>query len=197
MQTGIAQKQQFQDRLQRVAAGGANTLGHVYCGITVPESKPERKKSWLSRDKPEKQARSGASLPVSLITGLIIGASAVLLSRFLRFKLTGGSIAGNDADITMVTDIVVAITIAILLRIIFRFKSKIHGVAKLTGVTATVLLMHNVVHVAPGIFEQVYSPNWVKQVVANTQANSILVAGVSYEFPVPKDSEVKISALIN
>lgn len=171
------QKQQFQERLKRISSGGPNTASQIYAGSLVG-AKPGKK---IRRRKDKSTAsRRGASLPVSLLSGLFIGALAVLLVRYGRFQLTGGALGGADADITMMADIVLAITLAILLRVVFRFRSTVHGFGKILGVVAMVLLMQNLVFAAPGLFERTFSVAWVDEVMATTQPNSVLLAGVTF-----------------
>ncbi len=169
-------KSQFQDRLGRIAAGGPNTTAQYHAGPAVI---PITRKGTKADKVAEKRQQRGASLPVSLISGLLIGTVSVLLARYARFQLNGGALSGPDADILMGVDIIVAVTFAIFLRAIFRFQSRAHGAGKLIGVVATVLLMHNAVHIAPGLFERGFSVTWVDNVVSTTKPNSVLVAGVS------------------
>ncbi len=169
-------KSQFQDRLSRIAVGGPNTTTQYHAG---PAEIPRKRKNSKAAKVTKKRERRGASLPVSLISGLLIGTVAVFLARYARFQLNGSALSGPDADILMGVDVVLAITIAILLRVIFRFHSRVHGAGKLIGVLATVLLMQNAVHIAPGVFERGFSVQWVDNVIANTKPNSVLVAGVS------------------
>ncbi len=177
------QKKQFQERLARVAAGGANTTSQMYAGTKEPVHKRKRYEVRKTHQEIETAPRTGASAPVSLISGLLIGAGAVVLTRFIRFRLTGGGLGGPEADILMATDIVLAITIAIILRMIFRFNSKLHGIAKLVGVVATVLLMHNTVHLAPGVYERLFSVQWVRDVIRDTEPNTILISGITFRAP--------------
>ncbi|MEE9388386.1 MAG: hypothetical protein V3U96_07235 [Paracoccaceae bacterium] len=175
-------KKQFQDRLKKVAAGGANTTTQMYAGV---KESSQRRKRYETRttlqDTSADQNRPGPGFLVSLVTGLLIGAGAVILARYVRFRLTGGTIIGPDADLLMAVDIVLAITAAIILRMVFRIKTKVHGISKLVGVVATVLLMHNAVHLVPGLFERIYSVQWVSQIITGTTPLSILVAGTSYD----------------
>ncbi len=190
------QQQKFQDRLNRVAAGGANTTSQIYAGTVEPARKA---KKYETRSEFQSVVPSSPTVPgvlVSLVGGLLIGVIAVVLARYLRFRLTGSVLGGSDADLIMVADIVFSITIVIILRTVFRLRSKLHGFAKLAGVVATILLMHNAVHIAPGIFERVYSVEWVNQVVQTTKSNSVLVAGVSYEFFDPSSRDIPEFAVL-
>jgi len=179
-------KQTFEARLKRISAGGLNTSSQLYAGVSEVGDKPRpAKKIKFKADVktilPGQTSHSGASAPVSMVSGLLIGAGAVILARYIRFLVADGALAGPDADIIMAIDIVLAVTIAIVLRSVFRFKSGTHRFAKLLGIGAMVLLMQNLVHVAPGLFERAFSVAWVDQVITTTTPKSLLLAGASYE----------------
>ena len=182
MLEGTMQKQNFQDRLNRVAKGGANTRSQVYAGTTEPERKQRRSKRKAKAEPEIKAPRSKVGAPVSLILGLLIGIAAVGLTRYLRFYLTGDAIGGANADITLMLEAAVAVSIAIMARTVIRIYSKLHGLAKLVGVAAAILLMHNAVHMAPTLFAQVFSPQWVSQVTAQTNPNTVLMVGPNFGF---------------
>lgn len=186
MNADVMQKRQFQERLKRVKAGGANTSGQMYAGTVEPKRKNKTYEVRESHQVVEKRPRTVLFLPVYLATGLIIGAGSVVIARYLRFKMEAGTLTGANADLWMVGDIILALSIAVILRVIFRFKSKLHGVAKFVGVIAAVLLMHNAVHILPAPFEKVFSAKWVNQIVRSTPPNSILLAGYPYDFDLQK-----------
>ncbi len=182
MIAGGVQKQQFQDRLKRVKSGGSNTTSQVYAGTTEPPRMRKRYETRVTQDMVSDTPKFGARLPLYLISGVLIGAGAAVMARNTRFRLELGELTGLNADLFMAVDIVLALTLAIILRVIFRFQSKVHGVAKFVGVLAAVLLMHNAVHIVPGLFEKAFSVRWVSQVVSTTKPQSILIAGRSYDF---------------
>ncbi len=164
------QQQEFQARLKRVAAGGPNTLGEVYCGTI--EDPPK-----IKGLRPETGERRKAPFPVALVMGLLIGVLAVAAVRYMRFRVSGTVLGGPDADMLMLADLVLAGTLAILLRAIFRFRSKAHGFGKFAGVVLAVLFMHNAVFVAPEPFTRVYSAQWVGQIMRETRPQSLFLAG--------------------
>jgi len=181
-----AQKMQFQERLKRISSGAPNTSRQVYAGIVAPP-KPARAAKPAHTGKPMLRAartpRQGVSLPVALLSGVLIGAAAVLAVRYGRFRLTGGGLVGADADIVMLVDLVLAISLAIAMRSVVRLRSGAHGLGKLLGVVAMVLLMQNLVFAAPGLFQRTFSVAWVDEVMTASPAQSLLPVWASRAAP--------------
>ena len=100
-------------------------------------------------------------IPGELAGGLLLGMVAVALVRYARFRLTGGGLGGPDADIWLLSDVVLSIALAIALRSLVRLHSRPHEIGKLIGVAAMALLMQDMVFLAPGLFDRVFSPQWV------------------------------------
>ncbi len=193
MVTATLQKEEFQDRLQRIARGGPNTLGQLMAGpaednrTREKSSRKPRKAAraearMQARQQAQRQARSRRSTnPIgAAIGGVLIGAMAVLVVRYVRFRLTGEALGGANADFLLAIDLVLAMTLAIMFRTIFGSSSRLHGVGKLLGVGAMALAMHNLVFFAPGVFSQVFSTQWVQSVTATTEPNSLLLAGTEF-----------------
>lgn len=170
----------FLERLGRINASGPDGTQQVFVGPADTNQKRKAPRVSIAARMTGKVSESEASTISLLGSGILVGILAVMLARYGRFHLNGGALSGPDSDIMMVVDVVLAITVAILLRMIFRVRSKVHGVGKIFGIAATILLMHNVVHIAPGLFEKAYSVEWVDQVLTDTLPVSVLVAGVSY-----------------
>ncbi len=169
MVTANLQKQQFQERLKRISAGGENTMSQVYAG-PVEDTTPARARR-RGATEPDAARRQSAALagaveramriPGEVAGGILLGVLAVALVRYARFRLTGGGLGGPDADIWLLSDLVLAITLAILFRSLVPVRARAHEIGKLIGVAAMVLLMQDMVFLAPGLFERVFSPQWV------------------------------------
>ena len=112
--------------------------------------------------------------PLWIITAVLIGAGAVVLSRLARYYVTGGGLAGENADIVMVVDGVFALAIVIALRRLLSVNGFTIRLAKAIGVLAMIGLMHALVHEAPKPFAKVFSQVWVDDVVATTNPRSVL-----------------------
>ncbi len=120
-------------------------------------------------------------IPGELAGGLLLGMVAVALVRYGRFRLTGGGLGGPDADIWLLSDVVLSIALAIALRSLVRLHSRPHEIGKLIGVAAMALLMQDMVFLAPGLFDRVFSPQWVDM------AMGVPVAPEPRELPVLPD----------
>ena len=172
------QKEQFAKRLQRISAGGENTMGQIYVG-PVDEEKVRKKKS--------KRAAAGlpsmretVGYPASIVLAFFLGMLAVLITRYVRYAMAGSALTGEDADITMAIDAGLALAIGFVLKQMCRLSGKIQETAKTLGIFAMICVMHNLVHTWPGAFEIAFSPEWVSDVIETTQPQSILFRGVSF-----------------
>lgn len=172
---------QFQERLKRISAGGPNTTGQVYVG--PPEAMTDRKGRKI-RSSTGPDALDKVLYPLSMIGAFMVGVFAVFLIRLARFYLLDGGLTGENADLWMIFDSVFAIGIVIILRSVFRAKGKALEVAKAIGIIATVLTMHIFVHLMPGFFSSVFSPEWTQQVIATTDRHTALTHQLSVTIPI-------------
>ena len=161
-----AQKKHFDERLKRISKGGANTTAQMYVG--PPEETAARGKGGSD------ELSSLMQSPLWIIGAVLMGAVGVILSRLARFQLTGGALAGENADLFMIVDGVFAVAIVIALRSLLRRSGASMILAKALGIVAMIGIMHALVHEAPEVFSKVFSPVWVNEVLATTQPRSIL-----------------------
>ncbi|MBV1903576.1 MAG: hypothetical protein KUG58_08075 [Marinosulfonomonas sp.] len=160
------QKKNFGERLKRISKGGANTTAQVYVG-PVEEAK-------VRRQADAGDLSSSMQYPLWIIGAVILGAGSVVLSRLVRFQVTGGALAGENSDLLMIVDGVVALTFVIAFRSMLGVNGLSMKLAKIVGVVAMIGLMHSLVHEAPGAFAKVFSPVWVNEVIATTKPRSVL-----------------------
>lgn len=169
-----ARKTQFQDRLKRISAGGPNTMGQVYVG---PPDISAGRKNGKKRKLSDRDALDNVLYPLSLIGAFIIGTISIVLARLARYHLFGSGLTGENADLWLIIDGIVAMGIVISLRSVFRSKGKTLEAAKALGIVAMALTMHNFVHLNPNLFNTIFSPEWTAQVTAATKENSLLIQG--------------------
>lgn len=167
----------FQDRLNRVAEARA----------PIEAAKPEISviPDWKENFK----------YPGAIVGSAIVGMLAVFVARYVRFQLLGGSLAGDDADITMMIDAGIGAACGFLLFAMLRFEGKEFKAAQTFGIFAMIMVMHNFVHYMPGVFSTVFSEEWTDEVIAYTEPNSILFRGVSFVMVEPA-SEVATAPTI-
>ncbi len=152
----------FQDRLNRVAEARA----------PIEAAKPEVSviPDW----------KENFRYPGAIVGSALVGMLAVFVARYVRFQLLGGSLAGDDADITMIIDAGIGGACGFLLFAMLRFEGKEFKAAQTFGIFAMIMVMHNFVHYMPGVFNAVFSEEWTEEVIAYTEPNSILFRGVSF-----------------
>lgn len=152
----------FRDRLNRVAEARAPAEANKVVVPVIPDWKENFK------------------YPAAIFGAALVGMLAVLISRYVRFQLLGGSLAGEDADITMMIDGAIAAVCSFALFGMMRFSGPEFKAAQSVGIAVMILGMHNLVHAAPTVFNLTFSKNWTDEVVAYTEPNSILFRGASF-----------------
>lgn len=167
----MGEQETFQERLARIAAekagaqensGGKKRSTHSAAGIP--------------------SFRENIGYPLSFVRAALVGMVAVFLSRYIRFQLTGGTLSGGaeGADIFMMIDGAIAASAGFALKEVFRIQDKTLQMAQTVGVVMMLLLMHNLVHIAPNLFANVFSPEWTQDVLDTSEPNSVLFRGVSF-----------------
>jgi hypothetical protein len=120
-------------------------------------------------------------LPFMLAIAIGVGALMVVATRFGRTIWDGGSLTGDGAGPAMLMDAGIALAALLVLRVLLRRRSRTTLVGNLGGLALGLLAMHNLVHVAPGVWTTAFPEAWVSDVLATTEPHSILIRGVSYE----------------
>lgn len=145
--------------------------------------------------------RENIRYPLSFIRAALVGCLALMISRFVRYHLTGGSLAGGqeDATVVMFVDGLIAAGAGFALKEIFAIQDKALQAAQTAGVMAMLLLMHNLVHYAPTLFVYSFSQEWVDDVLENTTPNTLLFRGVTITMGQPEgsQSEAKMPVIHN
>ena len=134
--------------------------------------------------------------PATLVGMALLGMFAVFVVRYVRFHLMGGTLAGNDADITMIIDAglagVAAFVIYSAVGLTMRDANRAERgsifslnnlgdnpvkAALVVGIAIMIGTMHNMVHSAPGVFGALFSEEWAEDVVAFSEPGSIYFRG--------------------
>ena len=195
--TADLQKQQFQQRLMRIREGAEHTMGTLYCGEGTERvaSRPGTGRAGRAGRGGRANARAAAAIASAsqgearrrarprggLISGALLGALAVVAVRYGRFRLSGLALGGPDADILLAMDLVLALSLAFVLGGFLRHAGKSALLGKIAGTLAMALLMHNLVFMAPQLFERVFSADWVRRVQQETTPGSLLLSALPAE----------------
>ncbi len=188
---GNDQKASFQDRLQRIQANGGTTPEPVLSAAAAPKEWEMPKSNRSSGDvSPLPSWQENIKYPLSIVGAFLVGILAVFISRYGRFHISGGTLAGEDPDLTMMIDGALAAGLGFALRTAFRFESKEYITAKMVGIAVMIATMHNLVHWTPNTFTTLFSEQWTREVVWFTEPNSILFRGVSFVLVEPDPNYV-------
>ena len=96
----------FQERLNRVAEARAPIDAAKPQVAVIPDWKENLK------------------YPAAIVGSALVGMLAVFVARYVRFHIMGGSLAGDDADITMLIDGGIGAACGFLLFAMLRFEGK-------------------------------------------------------------------------
>jgi hypothetical protein len=127
--------------------------------------------------------------PVTLVAAVFVGIFGVFLARLIRFHLTGGTLAGDNPDITLIIDAGIAVVVSFVVFRLLKIKGREFNVAQLVGVIAMIGIMQNFVHAAPGAFGLLFSKQWAEDVVTYSEPGSIYIRG-KYIVVLPSDEDI-------
>lgn len=177
------QNQGFQDRLKRIEQARAPDLAD----LVDADGNPIPDRTHVS---PLPDWKQNLRYPALLAAATVAGMFGVFVARFVRFHLTGGTLAGGEAaDLTMVIDGAIAAMASFVVFTLLRFDGKELKAAQTLGVAIMICTMHNLVHAAPRVFDAVFSPVWTAEVIEFTEPKSILFRGVSFVLVPEKEPE--------
>lgn len=173
-----SQKNEFLSRLSRIEAGTASSKSTLYVGVdgTVMASSKDSAKL-------KKQAAAVKAQPMGMFAVILsigFGIAAVITALYLRFAATGETGPLTNSDLTMGINGGVAFAIAMFGGFLLRMPLLKYTPVCAVGVMVGVVGFHNLVHVYPTQFANLFSPIWVDQVVAATPANSIIWRGETF-----------------
>lgn len=133
---------------------------------------------------------------LELPMAFLLGAIAVFAVRLLLFHQNGTALISATPDRTMAVEASAAIVLCIVAFLVLPFRGLSSLLAHFTGVAATIVLMHNVVHGAPAVFSLAFSPTWTEEVLATTEAKSIYFRGETIPIAPPSSAEKKMPTVL-
>ena len=133
--------------------------------------------------------RANIKGPVTLVAAVLVGIFAVFLARLARFHLTGGTLAGDNPDVTMIIDAGIAVAVSFVVFSLLKIRGREFKVAQVVGVMAMIGIMQNFVHAAPSAFGLLFSKQWAEDVVTHSEPGSIYIRG-KYIAVLPSEEDV-------
>ena len=180
MQAISQNHREFAARIARIESGVAASKQLLFVGIDEVYHVPLRVRK--VKQSGVRALFRNVMYPVSLVLAVALGTVSHGLGQILRFYVQGLPNLKANPDIEMVVQVVLGFAIAMVLGYLIGLRSNQLITLKAIGVVLGVLLFHNAVHAYPDFFGMLASKIWVNQIVANTQAHSILWRGISIPF---------------
>lgn len=173
-----AHQAEFQARLARIQAGKGFTKTTVYVGMdTAFTYLPQgRRKAGMA------QVAGNMGLALGFPMAMAVGFLSFGLQRYAAFVLGDRPDPQANADVELLKMAAMAFGIAVVAGHLMRLRDRGLLVAKALGVLGGMLFFHNLVHLWPQLFERMFSPLWVAQLLAETQPHSLLWRGVCFPF---------------
>lgn len=174
----VAQKNEFLARLNRIEKGTGSSKSTLYVGLDETVMANSKANNKLRKQAAAVPARSLGIFAALLST--LFGAAVVGLVSYLQFSITGEAASLAASDVAMAIHGGVALTIALFCGFMVKMPLLKYAPIVAVGVVLGLAGFHNLVHVYPIQFAEMFSPVWVEQVVTTTEANSIIWRGVTY-----------------
>lgn len=178
-------KDDFAARLARVHA--SRNPGQVINPVEDPSGGTDAAQP-LPRLSTTADEHASSAGPVTILLALILGLIAVTGARYARYMLLGEPLIGSDPMLTMMIDAGVAAVFAFAFGLIVHLSHPMHEVAKLLGIGAMVVGMHNLVHLAPEPFAIAFSDAWTQEVLTTTEFSTVLLGEQVFLLPLPVDT---------
>jgi hypothetical protein len=172
--------EEFRNRLDRIRQGREGALPPEDCAAYDPATQP--RKVVERQVSPLPDWRENIRYPALIVGAFVLGLVAVVMSRWVRFHMSGRAVEDAYSDLNMMIDGGMAFAIGFVLRMLFNVEGKEFIAAKTVGIFVMVSSMHNLVHAAPGAFTSAFSPEWVDAVVTTTDPSTVIFQGMTFEF---------------
>jgi hypothetical protein len=176
-----AQNFEFAERLSRIESGIGSAKTTLYVG-------PDDTYQVVFGRRGRKQKRrvrgtfGNMAYPLTIVLAVMVGVMGNLCSRWLSFYSDMPPPTADTIDYVMVMDFVIAMMASSILGVFCRFGIRDYIGLRIAGILGGMVGLHNLVHLYPARFEQLFSPAWVGTLMGNTEASSLLIRGVSIAF---------------
>lgn len=176
----------FADRIARIESGKGSTKSTVFVGLDERyNALPRHYAEAVRRAKAEEDEQKSPSFLVCFGLGLL----AYGIGQYVRFQATGLPDPTTDADTAMLTNGAFGLATLMVLSLMFGRRLRGLSIAKVLGLGAGLVTFHNAVHYAPQAFETAFSPEWVAQVRAETEPQSLYWRGETIKTLAPADAK--------
>jgi hypothetical protein len=166
----VAGLDEFNARVNRINGGANFTRATIYVGL-------EESFIYSGGLRQAVPASSG----FRQVLGTVLSHLAAGITGFVAFGLMlllrchFGVNKDQGAWVSLGLDIIGALLVAVACAQVLRLTQLSQRVTQLAAICITVLTWHNLVHLNPAFFSQLFTPVWVGQVLNGTEARSIML----------------------
>ncbi len=177
MQAISQNHREFAARIARIESGVAASKQLLFVGMDEVYHVPLRARK--VKNSAIRALFGNALYPVSLVLALTLGTASHGIGQIIRYQIQGLPDLKANPDLEMAVQVVLGFAIAAVLGYLMGLRSNQLAALKAAGVVIGLLFFHNAVRAYPEFFASLTSKVWVNQIVARTQAYSILWRGIS------------------
>lgn len=154
----------FQDRLKRIEKKGAGRNEVFNTGRWTAETGGRAKRACRL---------CFLKLPLSFLVGFL----SFTGGQYTLFRAGGLPPEYALPDYELVAQAGMALVITFAVRLFLNLTGKSQFVMSVLGIAASITLMHNLVHIAPAQWSELFSPQWVDQIRKGTEPGTLLFRG--------------------
>lgn len=115
-----------------------------------------------------------------LIFSVLLGAIAVIAAKYIRFVYAEIPELGTEALTLTLMDFGIAALLTFVIGGMIQHKTLRHMMCQTAGIGVMMFAMHNLIWMFPGEAAQVFPQDYIEQVRATTEPQSLYVVGATY-----------------
>ncbi len=115
-----------------------------------------------------------------LLVSVLLGAVALVAARYIRFVYADVPELGTEAQTLLLMDFGIAALMTFFIGGMIKHKTLRHMMAQAAGIGIMMVAMHNLVWMFPSEVAQVFPQDYIEQVRAVTEPQSLYVVGETY-----------------
>ncbi len=168
----------FSARLARIEANGAKVQQRLFVGADESYLIPKK-----ASDAPaQSEALSNAAYPATAVLAMLWGGVAFWVIKLLRWHLTHDAPIGQEPLNTFAVELLLAFALSLTVgRWIWQDHMRLRSVQAM-GALIMSLTWHNLVHLAPELFNRIFSEMWTAGVLFGTDFRTIVIRGFEIPF---------------
>ena len=117
---------------------------------------------------------------IVLIFSMFLGAVAVVAAKYIRFVYAEIPELGTEALTLTLMDFGIAALLTFVIGGMIQHKTLRHMMCQTAGIGVMMFAMHNLIWMFPGEVAQVFPQDYIEQVRATTEPQSLYVVGTTY-----------------